>query len=462
MSTQKPELLPYVWANVVDNYTPGSPEYGEIIEKPDQTKIETGWVFGEKPSHKYFNWGWRELDGYIHHLNRFGIPVWDDQTEYKIGSIVLDVPYIYQALTDNQNIYPSDPASSADWELIGQTLENLDDVSFPIPTDKPQILVYNASTSQFENKDLGVGSDTGIIDTIGVEDLRDTQIGGTATPDQVLSQDDEGMWYNLYAAEACRNDDATQFNLVKDVQFDYPEEGDVLRWTGTSTSGIWKMAQNTNTSTDWTKILNPPNTFDPPYATDKVLGGAKIFNEGTTLNIYTVPNGIPGAPENVDTISSPVKIQVFWLPGSTGDRSYYYNIYRNEVKYDTGIIDVLFNDINVERDREYTYYVTGVNQHGESNPSNRVIGHTFSEPSAPRNLTYQLSLRNVSLTWELPEVTSGNMEYQIYRDNNLIGTTTDLFYTDYDVPVGVYDYYVVAKNKYYYSNNSNTITIVIQ
>ena len=462
MSTQKPELLPYVWANVVDNYNPSDPEYGEIIEKPDPTKIETGWVFGEKPSHKYFNWGWRELDGYIHHLNEFGIPTWDPETEYKMGSVVLDRPYIYRALTDNQNVYPTDPASTGDWELIGQTLENLDDVTFPIATDKPQILVYNDSTSQFENKDLGIGGDVGIIDEIGVENLRDTQISIPATPDQVLTQNSDGVWQNVYASDACKEDESTQFNLVKDVQFDYPEEGDVIRWTGTATSGIWKMVKNTNASTTWSKVLNPPNTFAPPYATDRVLGGAKMFNEGTTLNIYTIPNAAPGAPEKVDTISNPVKVKLFWLPGTTGDRSYYYNIYRNELKYDTGILDVVYNDTGVERDREYTYYVTGVNQHGESGPSNRVIGHTFSEPSAPRNLTYQLSLRNVTLNWELPETTSGSMEYQIYRDNTLIDVTPELFYTDYDVPVGVYDYYVVAKNKYYYSNNSNTVTIVIQ
>ena len=75
MATQKPTLLPYTWANVVKDID--DPQYSEIVERPPVSKFESGWEFGEKPKHQFFNYGWKQIDDYLHHVNSFGIPIWD-------------------------------------------------------------------------------------------------------------------------------------------------------------------------------------------------------------------------------------------------------------------------------------------------------------------------------------------------------------------------------------------------
>jgi len=60
-----------------------------------------------------------------------------------------------------------------------------------------------------------------------------------------------------------------------------------------------------------------------------------------------------------------------------------------------------------------------------------------------RNLAYELDGHDVVLTWDAPE--SGNPTgYEIYRETELLETTTALTFTDADIPDGVYNYCVYA------------------
>ena len=71
-------------------------------------------------------------------------------------------------------------------------------------------------------------------------------------------------------------------------------------------------------------------------------------------------------------------------------------------------------------------------------------GSGTAEFCAPiRNLTYDADVNAVVLTWEAP--LNGNpSEYEIYRETELLGTTTALTYTDSSVEEGVYNYCVYA------------------
>ena len=71
-------------------------------------------------------------------------------------------------------------------------------------------------------------------------------------------------------------------------------------------------------------------------------------------------------------------------------------------------------------------------------------GSGTAEFCAPiRNLTYDADVNAVVLTWEAPQ--NGNpSEYEIYRETELLGTTTALTYTDSSVEEGVYNYCVYA------------------
>jgi hypothetical protein len=443
---KKPYLLPNTWANIADTLDPTSPEYQDIIEQPPQSKIDEGWVFGEKPSHKWWNWNWKEVDDYIHHVNSMGVPLWDDQTTYQIGSIALVSPYLWKATAENQN---EKPGTGTSWEMLGAFMEDLTDVDPLNPSDSsPHILQYNSG-----NWELIKYSD--IIPLIGLQNLRDTNIANKAVDDVFVSTGEK--WENKTASEAMRYDDASDFTDVRNIQNDTHREKDVIKYDGY----IWKTDKNVHPTIGWDKVLNHPNEYQPPMATANTFGGARIFRVGVTLFIYTEPNSVPGAPQKLQSNSSRTKVELFWLPAEDGGGSYYHNIYKNNERIDAGILDNLYDDTDVEPDREYVYYVTSVNQHGESAPSNEVVGHTFIQPSRPLSLSAEVVGDRVVLNWQAPEIVSGNISYEIFRDGVSIDVSYATTYTDENLTGGVYTYYVVAKNKYFTSENSNEVAVSV-
>ena len=110
---------------------------------------------------------------------------------------------------------------------------------------------------------------------------------------------------------------------------------------------------------------------------------------------------------------------------------------------------------------------TGANS-GEAGAGNGVYTRNQDaifgiEPSsmvpAPTNLTYSLSgLNDITLTWN---ASNGASSYNVYRDSNLIGNTTNTTYSE-TAPFGTHSYYVrcVDANSQL-SLPSNTITITI-
>jgi len=142
--TDKPIIVESeLWAN--------SANPSDII-KPDQTKINDGWLYGEKPPHEFFNWFWQFVESTILHIYQNGIPKWDDQTEYNKGALTLEDGTLYRALQYNVNKKPS--THPGKWEEIAfnvNELNDLNDVDINSVNDG-DILIYNSVSSNWENK----------------------------------------------------------------------------------------------------------------------------------------------------------------------------------------------------------------------------------------------------------------------------------------------------------------------
>jgi hypothetical protein len=444
---EKPYVLPQSWANAVDSMDPTIPEYQDIIEEPPQSKIESGWVFGEKPSHKYFNWNWKTIDDYLHHVNSYGIPLWDPETLYEEGSIVLYNPYLYKALAQNQNTPPTDDTV---WQRISKKFEELQDVGTQ-PTDSSKyVVMYNGTEWSFENTQT-------VIENSKLDKLRGVNIS-TSNVDDVFVY--AGEWKSLTPSEALKADPNSSITDLKDINEYGLDEGDVIKYDGVA----WRTGKNIVDTVTWDKVLNKPNEYQPPVSDAMTLGGAIMYSVGNTLYIYARTKDAPSSPRNLKAISNPTKIELLWNPPiADGGTVLFYNVYRDGTKYVKGVLDAIFDDDNVEEDKEYEYYITAENKYGESNGSNKVIGHTFRQPSEPKNLQVQVDteLKTVTLTWDTPDVVSGNITYTIYRNDAPIGQSVSTFYKDENLQSGVYTYYVTAQNKYFESNRSVTQTISI-
>ena len=94
----KPTLLETdVWARTADPTD---------IEKPIQDKINTGFLYGEKPPHEGHNYYWQVFSEFLMHLNQNGVAEWDSGTTYNQGSITKHGTMIYFALLESTNIEP--------------------------------------------------------------------------------------------------------------------------------------------------------------------------------------------------------------------------------------------------------------------------------------------------------------------------------------------------------------------
>jgi hypothetical protein len=246
-----------------------------------------------------------------------------------------------------------------------------------------------------------------------------------------------------------------------DVETALPKEGNVLRYSSFSSGGVWNISEGLILDTVWNKVLNPPNEYRPPYATDTKMGGARIFKIGKSMYIKNIPASPPNSPYNLEASGGDfTKITCTWNPPTEGETADIFYVYRDNNILQKGVIDGYFEDTFVEPDTEYTYYVTAVNLAGESGPSNKAIGHTFVKPSEPLNVSYIEENQTVTLNWSEPQVVSGTLFYKIYRDDVLIAETHSLTFTE-TLTSGVYRYYVTANNKYYESNPSSVITVTV-
>ena len=133
-------------------------------------------------------------------------------------------------------------------------------------------------------------------------------------------------------------------------------------------------------------------------------------------------------------------VELTWDAGSTGALG--YKVYKDgsllvEIEPVTAYIDEAVDG------GTYSYYVTAIYDSGESDPSNTISVELVLP--VPTGLEAESIGTNVSLSWDAIGTNRDFVEYQIYRDDEFLDSTIQLFYFDQGVPTGTYSYYLTAE-----------------
>lgn len=138
-----------------------------------------------------------------------------------------------------------------------------------------------------------------------------------------------------------------------------------------------------------------------------------------------------------------------------------YKIYRDdeEIYEITDYTITTYNDSDLAPG-DYSYYVTAVYDEGESDASN--VALTTVELFSPEEFTATSQGANgtIMCTWSAPNQSRAISGYNVYRDDEVIGNTSSLFYPDINVPSGEYTYWVTAVySDDYESEPSNSVVL---
>ncbi|MCD4695380.1 MAG: T9SS type A sorting domain-containing protein, partial [Bacteroidales bacterium] len=133
-----------------------------------------------------------------------------------------------------------------------------------------------------------------------------------------------------------------------------------------------------------------------------------------------------------------------------------FNVYRNGLKI-ANVYEMTYTDELVFPDNTYLYYVTAMLNGNESMPSNTDTAFvSFPENLIPENFGYTLSGNDILLSWNTPSGCLTPDGYNVYRDNTLLGFTTDTSFID---SYGNYEYALTAV--YYFGESNPTETLII-
>ncbi len=188
--------------------------------------------------------------------------------------------------------------------------------------------------------------------------------------------------------------------------------------------------------------------------------------ESPPSSLYAVPGNSPGSPENTAAEAGDEYVYIGWdEPGDDGGFPVTeYRVYRGTSPGEEVLLDNVtadddhYNDTAVDNWQTYHYYVTAVNERGESLPSTGVSAMPVppaEQPSAPGNLVGDAGDGYVNLSWDEP-TNNGNrpiVEYRIYRGTvqgelAYYDDVTVLHYNDTNVDNGeTYYYSVTAVNQ---------------
>ena len=214
------------------------------------------------------------------------------------------------------------------------------------------------------------------------------------------------------------------------------------------------------------------------YINSYVTNGLTYYYYVTAVNdagesegsneVHATPLGKPSPPQQLTATGGDGYVQLNWnIPKDDGGAPIIeYKIYRGTKAGNETLIATVdnstttYNDTSVKNGVRYYYYVTAVNEIGESDRSNEVSVLPLCIPSPPRNLTAYTGNGYVNLSWEEPPNCSIITEYRIYRNGTLIASVSadQLWYNDTNVKNDVtYTYYITAINLAGESEYSNVV-----
>ena len=174
-----------------------------------------------------------------------------------------------------------------------------------------------------------------------------------------------------------------------------------------------------------------------PAEVEYYLYAEDIYGKNDTTPVYTINvQGVPSSPRNLSAVPGNKVVHLTWeTPVSDGNGNITeYRVYRgiasgSETLYASVNASTLnFTDTNVSNGVAYYYYVTAVNELGESEPSNEVSAVPCAVPSPPRNLTAIAGNASVTLSWE-PPADDGGMavtNYTIYYGTISVNYTMNM------------------------------------
>ena len=90
--------------------------------EPVIEKIMAGWLLGEQPPHEFMNYLQNLFGAKLNHILKYGIPLWNENTEYEIGSPTQFDGDIWFAVTENTDSEPSD--INTDWRKLVLDIED--------------------------------------------------------------------------------------------------------------------------------------------------------------------------------------------------------------------------------------------------------------------------------------------------------------------------------------------------
>lgn len=195
-------------------------------------------------------------------------------------------------------------------------------------------------------------------------------------------------------------------------------------------------------------------------------------NHGETMASNTIdiaPESEYASPTNLRyEMITPTKVKVMWDAPEGVEPSCYFLFRRvkgQEFKRIKLVAHTYYNDnINNQADNRIEYAVSAYYQVDDSqscyaptqaDPASHCI--QVNKTIIPRHLSYTIPDEHVILHWE--EATMAEA-YNIYRDGQLIGESSDTEFVDYDAtPSNEYHYTVTGKTAFLESNPSNTIWV---
>ncbi|MCB2219671.1 MAG: carboxypeptidase regulatory-like domain-containing protein [Bacteroidetes bacterium] len=166
----------------------------------------------------------------------------------------------------------------------------------------------------------------------------------------------------------------------------------------------------------------------------------------------TVEGLIPAV--NLSGMYDCTDVELEWEMPTGGDPDS-WNVYRDGTLLDN-VTEMMYTDPMVDPEVEYSYTVTAVYGSEESQPCPAfLITVPIPDDLEPLNAeATDMGGGTVHLIWEVPAGCVAPDEYDVYRDNAYVGTTSDLEYTDEGLAAGFYEYYVVAV--YYFGESGNS------
>ena len=127
-------------------------------------------------------------------------------------------------------------------------------------------------------------------------------------------------------------------------------------------------------------------------------------NTGSGQGTYNLNNGAAFWVEPISNLEAPTvsvtasgsSLVLAWDAVAEADT---YDIYRDNVRIETGFTQNSYTDTDIASGSYYEYYVRAVNGETRSNPSNIAIGMAVFRDIAPSNLIAAMDGENITLSW---------------------------------------------------------------